>query len=94
MAFRGTGCDTQSTGTNRGQTRFQKSISEIDRMFTADYKTWGVVNLKEWIDSYESSRFTQIDTHTAIITSEYNMDCLKESLLKNTPIITHELLYV
>ena len=65
---------------------FEKSIREISRMFTSDYKTWGVVNLKEWIDNYESSRLTQIDERTAIITSEYNMDYLKEWLLKNTPV--------
>ena len=65
---------------------FEKSIREISRMFTRDYATWQTVNLKEWIDNYESSRFTQIDEHTAIITSEYNMDYLKEWLLKNTPV--------
>ncbi|MDR1584355.1 MAG: hypothetical protein LBS55_14080 [Prevotellaceae bacterium] len=65
---------------------FEKSIREINRMFTIDYKNWGVVNLKEWIDSYESSRLTQIDEHTAIITSEYNMEYLTEWLLKNTPV--------
>lgn len=38
------------------------------------------------IDSYESSRFTAIDSHTAVITSEYNMECLKEWLERCTPI--------
>lgn len=70
--------------------RFQKSISEINRMFTADYKTWGAVNLKEWIDSYESSRFTQIAYDIAIITSEYNMEHIEEWLRKNTPFSTIE----
>ncbi|EXY77945.1 hypothetical protein M084_4341, partial [Bacteroides fragilis str. 3988 T1] len=42
--------------------------------------------LKGWIDSYESSRFTAIDSHTAVITSEYSMECLKEWLEKCTPI--------
>lgn len=63
---------------------FEKSIREINRMFTSDYKTWGVVNLKEWCDSYESSRFTQIGEHCAIITSEYNMEYVREWLMKNT----------
>ncbi|MDR0824719.1 MAG: hypothetical protein LBN74_06455, partial [Prevotella sp.] len=54
--------------------RFEKSIAEIDRKFAQEYSTWGAVNLKEWIDNYESSRFTQITNDTAIITSEYNMD--------------------
>jgi hypothetical protein len=59
---------------------FGKPIREIDRMFACDYQHWQTVNLKEWIDGYESSRFTRIDERTAIITSEYNMDCLKEWL--------------
>lgn len=65
---------------------FSQSIREINRMFTADYQNWQTVNLKEWIDNYESSRFTQIDEYTAIITSEYNMDCVKEWLVKNTQV--------
>ncbi|GHV15529.1 hypothetical protein FACS1894169_07190 [Bacteroidia bacterium] len=65
---------------------FSENIREINRMFTRDYKNWGVVNLKEWIDNYESSRFTQIDGHRAIITSEHNMEHLKEWLAKNTPV--------
>ena len=59
-------------------------------MFTSDYSSWHTVNLKEWIDNYESSRFTQISENTAIITSEYNMDCVKEWLSKNTPITAIE----
>ena len=69
---------------------FEQSIKEINRMFTKNYSSWQVVNLKEWIDSYESSRFAQIDDFTAIITSEYNMDCVKEWLSKNTPITAIE----
>ena len=46
----------------------------------------GVDTLKGWIDDYESSRFTAIDRHTAVITSEYNMECLMEWLKRNTPI--------
>ena len=72
---------------------FSDSIREIDQRFAQDYKTWGAVNLKEWIDNYESSRFTQIGNRTAIITSEYNMENIKEWLLKNTPGVTHEILY-
>lgn len=66
--------------------KFTKSISEIDRMFARDYKTWGAVNLKEWIDSYESSRFTLIAYDMAVITSEYNMEHIEEWLRNNTPI--------
>jgi hypothetical protein len=65
---------------------FSQTIREINRIFTNNYTNWQTVNLKEWIDNYESSRFTQIDEHTAIITSEYNMDCVKEWLAKNTPV--------
>ena len=35
--------------------------------------TCDVATLKEWIESYESTRMTPINEHTAIITSEYNM---------------------
>ena len=69
---------------------FEQSIKEINKMFTNDYKIWQCVNLKEWINSYESSRFTQTDKHTAIITSEYNMEYVKEWLSKNTPIVAIE----
>lgn len=65
---------------------FSQTIREINKMFTGDYSNWQTVNLKEWIDNYESSRFTQIDEYTTIITSEYNMDCIQEWLVKNTPV--------
>ena len=69
---------------------FSQSIKQISRMFTNDYKNWQTVNLKEWSDNYESSRFTTIDERRAIITSEYNMEHIKEWLTKNTPIATIE----
>lgn len=69
---------------------FSQPIKEINRMFTSDYTTWQTVNLKEWIDNYESSRFTPIDEFRAIVTSEYNMVCLKKWLTKNTPITAIE----
>lgn len=67
--------------------RFKKSIAEIDRMFAQNYSTWGTVNLKEWIDNYESSRFTQIAYDMAVITSEYNMEHIEKWLRANTPIL-------
>ena len=67
--------------------RFENGIAEIDRMFAQQYSTWGAVNLKEWIDSYESSRFSQLDDFSAIITSEYNMEHIVEWLQKNMPIL-------
>lgn len=51
-----------------------------------DPEAWGVASLKEWIDSHESSRFTQTDEQTAVITSEYNMAHVKEWLERNTDI--------
>jgi hypothetical protein len=53
-------------------------------MFGAE--EWGVSNLKEWIDSYETTRFTQIEEYTAIVTSEYNMDFVKEWLKRHITI--------
>lgn len=65
--------------------RFKQPITELDGFFD-DVQEWGVSTLKEWIDCYESSRFTQTDSHTAVITSEYNMKCVKEWLMKHTAI--------
>ena len=64
---------------------FGDPIGTLDTIFE-DVKTWGVCSLKEWIDSYESTRFTPIGTDKAVITSEYNMECVKEWLEHNTPI--------
>ena len=71
--------------------KFCDPISVLDGMFD-DAEAWGVSALKEWIDNSESSRFTAIDRHTAVITSEYNMECLKEWLEKYTS-ITEKLEY-
>ncbi|MCS2862733.1 hypothetical protein NXY44_21960 [Phocaeicola vulgatus] len=65
--------------------KFSKPITELDGIFD-DAEAWGVDTLKGWIEDYESSRFTAIDTHTAVITSEYNMECVKAWLERNTPI--------
>ena len=64
---------------------FGDPIGTLDTIFE-DVKTWGVCSLKGWIDSYESTRFTPIGTDKAVITSEYNMECVKEWLERNTPI--------
>ena len=65
--------------------KFSEPIKALDGMFD-DAEAWGVDTLKGWIDNYESSRFTAIDSHTAVITSEYNMEWLKEWLERCTPI--------
>ncbi len=64
---------------------FTEPIRTLDNIFD-DPEAWGVASLKEWIDSYESSRFTQTDERTAVITSEYNMTHVKEWLERNTRI--------
>lgn len=45
---------------------FAEPIRALNEMFS-DTQSWGVSTLKEWIDGYESTRFTAIDGHTAII---------------------------
>ena len=65
--------------------KFCEPIVVLDGIFD-DSEAWGVSTLKEWIDDYESTRFTAIDSHTAVITSEYNMECVKEWLQRQTPI--------
>ena len=65
--------------------KFSEPIAVLDGIFD-DAEAWGVSTLKEWIDSYESTRFTAIDSHTAVITSEYNTECVTEWLKRQTPI--------
>ena len=65
--------------------KFSEPIKVLDEMFD-DVEAWGASTLCEWICAYESSRFTAIDSHTAVITSEYNMECLKAWLERYTPI--------
>ncbi len=65
--------------------KFSEPITALDGMFD-DTEAWGTATLKGWIDSYESSRFTAIDSHTAVITSEYNMECLRKWLERCTTI--------
>jgi len=65
--------------------KFSETITALDDIFD-DTEAWGASTLKEWIDSYESTRFTATDSHTAVITSEYNMECVTEWLKRQTPI--------
>lgn len=64
---------------------FAESILNLDAFF--DDPAWGTSTLKGWIDSYESSRFTQTSPQTAVITSEYNMKSVREWLERNMPIV-------
>ena len=65
---------------------FAEPIRTLEESICDDPEAWGVASLKEWIDSYESSRFTQTDERMAVITSEYNMTHVKEWLERNTSI--------
>lgn len=67
---------------------FAEPIRTLDDFFD-DPETWGVASLKEWIDSYESTRFTPIDEYRAVITSEYNMTHIKEWLEQHSPIMEY-----
>lgn len=64
---------------------FAKPIRTLDAFFD-NSEVWGAATLKEWIDSYESTRFTIIDDCRAVITSEYNMSSVREWLRRNMPI--------
>ncbi len=55
---------------------FAEPIRVLDGFFD-DPETWGVETLKEWVDNYESTRFTAIDDCRAVITSEYNMNSVR-----------------
>lgn len=65
--------------------KFSEPITALDGIFD-DTGAWGTDTLKGWIDDYESTRFTATDSHTAVITSEYNMECVKgrRSMLSKT----------
>lgn len=65
--------------------RFAEPVSEIDNIFS-DRDFWDVSSLEEYCNDYESTRFTQTDKHTAVITSEYNMECVVEWLKRHTSI--------
>ena len=65
--------------------KFCEPIKALDGIFD-DAEAWGTDTLKGWLDNYESTRFTATDSHTAVITSEYNMEFVKEWLERNTPI--------
>lgn len=63
---------------------FGESIEELNSIFDTP-QTWGASTLKEWIDCYETTRFTQVGENRAVITSEYNMPFVIEWLQRHTP---------
>ena len=70
---------------------FGEPISQIDRSVFEDADMWGVCSLQGWVNSYESVRFVAITDYTAIITSEYNFEQVKEWLEKHVPIKSLEI---
>lgn len=67
---------------------FGEPIRTLERRIFDDPQAWGVSTLKEWIDGYESTRFTQIGDLTAVVTFEYNMASVREWLARHTEIET------
>ena len=65
--------------------KFGETIENLNRIFD-DAEFWGTSMLKGWVESYESTRFTETDKDTAVITSEYNMDYVKEWLERHATI--------
>lgn len=59
---------------------FTHPIQMIDKMFCDTGINWGVESLKEWIESYESTRLTALSERTVIITSKYNMVFIRKWL--------------
>lgn len=59
---------------------FCEDLNNIDMIFKKDSANWGVESLKDWCESYETTRFTVIGEREVIITSEYNMIFVKEWL--------------
>ena len=43
-----------------------------------DADAWGTDTLKGWVEDYESTRFTQINEHTAVI--RFSFSCIAFSL--------------
>ena len=65
--------------------KFGETIENLNRIFD-DAEFWGTSTLKGWVESYESTRLTEIGKDTAVITSEYNMDYVKEWLERHATI--------
>lgn len=64
---------------------FAKPISSFDAFFE-DWYSWGASSLKEWVDGYENTRFTQVDERKAVITSKKVMKHVHDWLVHNMPI--------
>lgn len=64
---------------------FAEPIHTLDGFFD-DPEAWGGTTLKEWIEGYESTRYTVIGEYRVVITSEYNMQHVREWLERYMPI--------
>lgn len=64
---------------------FSDPIKVLEKMFD-DAAVWGTASLKGWLESYESTRMTPINEYMAVITSEYNMEYVREWLERHTPL--------
>lgn len=65
---------------------FDESIEKLNGIFDTSQRRWEVSTLKEWVESYESTRFTQISDNSAVITSKYNMPSIKMWLQRYTSV--------
>lgn len=64
---------------------FCTNIESLNHIF--DRSEWGISSLKEWIEGYESTRFTQLNDKQAVVTSEYNMEYVLAWLHKNMMVV-------
>lgn len=64
---------------------FDESIEKLNGIFDASPKR-EASTLKEWVESYESTRFTQIGDNSAVITSKYNLPFIKTWLQRYTTV--------
>ena len=64
---------------------FDESIEKLNGIFDTTRQRWEVSTLKEWIESYDNTRFIQIGDNSAVITSKYNMPSIIVWLQRYTP---------
>lgn len=77
--------ETNSTPYQTRFVTFAEDIPTLDRYFD-DHQAWGASTLREWVDAYEGTRFTQISERQAVITSQDNMNLVMEWLSKHMPL--------
>lgn len=65
---------------------FDENIEKLNGIFDTTRQRWEVFPLKEWIESYDNTRFTQIGDNSAVITSKYNIPSIIAWLQRYTPV--------